>query len=256
MKHLLLIVCALLGLQANAQSREFKPILKDGRVWKVVMPPRFDDMDEEENPDVYFTFAVSGDTIANGKACKKVTYRCDTATPKNFTPSKKGTVAAYEKDGRLYVNPGKDNDGVLMMDMNLHAGDNVNSLFSVYKEDEIDVHGQVLRRLTMTTGNFTDKNACWVEGIGPSQDLWATAPGYEYSPHDTYIYRRLVACYDNGELVFSAEDFDKQPLPNSIDTLTETGKKCGPMYNVLGQRISAPKKGELYIQNGEKRVKK
>ena len=48
----------------------------------------------------------------------------------------------------------------------------------------------------------------------------------------------------------------KQPLPNSIDTLTETGKKCGPMYNVLGQRISAPKKGELYIQNGEKRVKK
>ena len=71
MKHLLLIVCALLGLQANAQSREFKPILKDGRVWKVVMPPRFNDMDEEENPDVYFTFAVSGDTIANGKACKK-----------------------------------------------------------------------------------------------------------------------------------------------------------------------------------------
>ena len=53
------------------------------------------------------------------------------------------------------------------MDMNLHAGDNVNSLFSVYKEDEIDVHGQVLSRLTMTTGNFTDKNfACWVEGIG------------------------------------------------------------------------------------------
>lgn len=70
MKTLLLLLLLAFGIHANAQV--YEPMLKDGRVWKVVSPSVF-----SHSPDVSFTISVVGDTIVNGERCKKILQVCD-----------------------------------------------------------------------------------------------------------------------------------------------------------------------------------
>ena len=68
------------------------------------------------------------------------------------------------------------------------------------------------------------------------------------------FYRCLVACYDNERTRAQCGGLRQQPLPTSIDTLTETGKKCGPMYKCWGQRIQCAEKGRtLHTERGKAR---
>lgn len=253
MRFLLLVSSMLAGIVAYAQNHEYKPILKDGRVWKTVMPSDCKrDPLGNEFPDMHFTYSVCGDTIVYGRVCKKISFHCETEPPKDFPVSTKDeTIAAYERDGKLYASPGKDTDGILMIDMTLHANDVVNEYASVTKEDDIEVRGVTYHRLSLAS---VSGELNWVEGIGSSQNFFAThvVGGYTYTSHYNDMF--MAACYDNGLLVFSRDDFDADPLPASITTAVMADKDGGPIYNTVGQRVSVPKEGAIYIQNGKKRI--
>ena len=231
---------------AKTFAQEYKPILKEGRVWKLVRPS-YDNRKYEF--DLYYTVTVGGDTLIDNTVCKKITTTCDVMRPwgRGFTYCEAG----YEKDGKVY----RYNDGVgefeLLMDFNLKKGDKFGEgyfTYSVDKVDSIEVNGEKYRRISIT-GGIGDKEY-WVEGIGASTDGWIAD---EPRMTGNYNYAVMLGCIDDGEVVFTREDFDRW-IPSDVEAVKADRKTDGRMYNIAGQRINAPAKGEVYIKGGEKRV--
>ena len=94
-----------------------------------------------------------------------------------------------------------------------------------------------------------ENTVCWVEGIGPNYSYWATpidkaGKGYSY----------MKACYDNGVLVFSCDDFETAPF-TALDNLSyRSDKRFSKVYGIDGKTVSVPQHGVVYISNGRKWV--
>ncbi len=77
----------------------------------------------------------------------------------------------------------------------------------------------------------------------------------EELPTGNYYYKLMLACYDNGELIFTRNDFFSEPDVNGI-TLTPMAMSVDTrMYDTLGRHVENPKKGQMYITKEEKRIK-
>lgn len=247
MKTLLLLSLLAFGIHANAQV--YEPMLKDGRVWKVVSPSVF-----SHSPDVSFTISVVGDTIVNGERCKKILQVCDmdAESMETLPFPKQSVLVALEKDGKVCSYNEGTEKFMTLMDFNMHKGDNVGALGCISQEDCIEVGGHRYRRYTMNGGEHNEK-ACWVEGIGASQSFWVES---SQLPTGNYYYELMLACYDNGTLVFTRDNFFCDPVTTGITSLTEAEKADTRMYDILGQRVTRPVKGQLYITKGEKHIVK
>lgn len=247
----LLIAVICFGMNADAQEKqEYKPMLVDGRVWKTVAPSEKDWL----YADLHFTRTVCGDTIVAGRTCKKIHFVWD--NPQDDIPLQKDYYyAAFEENGKLYEC--EDNGGASkILDFSIHLGDHIsNKNLEVVGEDTIEVNGETYRRLTFNDNNgYVEENVRWVEGIGSNYDFLYYKPTGSYPIIMSYFpYAYLSECYDNGKLVFSKSDFMKEPIANGISQMTAEKNK-GTMYNLLGQRINAPRKGEIYVQDGKKRM--
>lgn len=247
----LLIAVICFGMNADAQEKqEYKPMLVDGRVWKTIAPSEKDWL----YADLHFTRTVCGDTIVAGRTCKKIHFVWD--NPQDDIPLQKDYYyAAFEENGKLYEC--EDNGGASkILDFSIHLGDHIsNKNLEVVGEDTIEVNGETYRRLTFNDNNgYVEENVRWVEGIGSNYDFLYYKPTGSYPIIMSYFpYAYLSECYDNGKLVFSHADFMKEPVVNDIDQVTAEKNK-GTMYNLLGQRIKTPRKGEIYVQDGKKRM--
>lgn len=90
--------------------------------------------------------------------------------------------------------------------------------------------------------------AYWVEGIGSSKEFFMTVsivPTHLHFPSAV-----MLACYENGECIFTQEDFDS--LPTAVDNVTKTTQENTPTYDVNGRRMIQPYKGKAYIKDGRK----
>lgn len=67
----------------------------------------------------------------------------------------------------------------------------------------------------------------------------------------------MLACYENGKLLFSKDDFDKEAykrVENGVNSITVQKGEESATYDMGGRRINAPRKGDIYIQDGMKRM--
>ena len=252
MRTLFLLMAAIcFCVNADAQEKqEYKPMLVDGRVWKTVAPSEQDWLYD----DLHFTRTVCGDTIVAGRVCKKIHFVCD--NPQDDIPVQKDFYyAAFEENGKLYEC--KDNGGASkILDFSIHRGDHIsNNNLEVVGEDTIEVNGESYRQLTFNDNNgYAKENVRWVEGIGSNYDFgYYKQTGSRPIIMGIFPYAYLSECYDNGKLVFSHTDFMKEPIANGIAQV-KAEKEDGAMYNLLGQRINTPRKGEIYVQGGKKRM--
>lgn len=230
---------------AQTFAQEYKPIFKEGRVWKIVRPS----YDRRYEFDLYYTVTVGGDTLIDNTVCKKITTTCDIMRP--WGKYAFGGDAGYEKDGKVYRHNQYEGGFELLMDFNLKKGDKFGEGYFTYgvdKVDSIEVNGEKYRRISIT-GGIGDKEY-WVEGIGASTDGWIAD---EPRMTGNYNYAVMLGCIDDGEVVFTREDFDRW-IPSDVEAVKADRKTDGRMYNIAGQRINAPAKGEVYIKGGEKRV--
>ena len=203
-KELLLPLMLLLfisSLKMNATDTDYRPMLKDGKVWSL-------------NNISYFRsynlcLSIVGDTIVDGEQCYRMDYLMTDLASGNIISRSVGG-AFLEKDKKVYERSG--NVWKLLYDFTLEKGDvrNLNAYTKqeVIDTDEIFVNGAAFRRLTLKEsydykGDTATAIGYWVEGIGGSFGFlnpngW-TAPG-TYSSH-------LVSCYEDGECIFTADDF-------------------------------------------------
>ena len=233
-------------MHANAQDN-YKKLLTNGKVWKCQL------VSDYVSAVVYkpYTVSVEGDTIVDGRKCWKISsVYDDSGQPAYYWTD----LVAYEENGKVYAykHPRSDKtegDWTLMLDFSLHKGDVATEYGStVVDEDSVEVNGVLYRRLDVGLGY-------WVEGIGPSEDIWFANIGRP--THEEH--REMLACYENGTLLFTKDDFARKAYNNTEDGLwcvtVQKGTK-GAAYDLGGRRLNVPRKGEVYIRDGVKRVER
>lgn len=197
-----------------------------------------------------YTISVGEKTVVDGRDCRRLSIVYDETGDNMFRED----LVAYEEGGKVYVHNFPEADPTedgwhLMLDFTVHKGDVATDYGSkVVEEDSVEVGGQIYRRLSC--GNFY-----WVEGVGPNTDCWAC---------NTYIItmmqtHEMLECYDNGKLIFSKADFTKEAYKNSdngVESIEVKQDAKGKTYDLSGRRINTPRKGEVYIQDGVKRVER
>lgn len=226
------IIITLLGLlmitSASAASQTtFMPVLSEGKSWEVAtISWDYENFPNSNDTTGYYTVYVCGDTIVNNLTCKKIEI-----VPKCNQNSSK-TAVAYEKDGKVW-NVKNDGEMVLIFDIGLHQNEEVDAGY-VLKEDFISVNGFNRKRLLIDSG-IDSYDYCYyvVEGIGISSDKWVSKLGIGNENE----YTIMLSCSENGELVFTKEDFSKQddyvPLVREgvvweyVDYDSETGIQVG-----------------------------
>ena len=90
-----------------------------------------------------------------------------------------------------------------------------------------------------------------VEGIGISKDEFVNMGLTD----DTIYFYRLIACYDNGKCVFSAADFPKEGT-NGLNMPKVNCPKNDQIYDLQGRKRGSIRKGEIFIRNGKKYIKR
>ena len=244
MRRLSLILLLLSCLTAVAQDN-YKKVLTPGKVWKCLVVRDYVS-DVVKKP---YTVTVECDTIVDNRKCWKMSsVYDDSGQPASYWDD----IVAYEENGKVYAykHPLSDNiegDWTLMLDFTLHKGDVATEFGSIVtEEDSVEVNGILYRRLSITGGY-------WVEGIGPNTDYWRS----NIAKPTHMETREMLACYENGKLLFSKDDFDKEAykrVENGVNSITVQKGEESATYDMGGRRINAPRKGDIYIQDGMKRM--
>lgn len=229
-------------LVSFAEAQEYRPMLTDGKEWHCFRRVALSDVDWEPNGEWTYTIKVVGDSLINGVAYKKM---CREYTQDVPSGERRCTYfAAIEKDRKVYSY--HEEGDVLYLDFSLHEGDCVSSYpeYVVTNEETFEAKKRTYRRLVLS-------GFVWVEGIG-SRSAFEIIPemGSELAP--PYILEDyMVECYDNGELIFTQDDFYN--TTTGIESVTTEDPKSADVYSVSGMKMAKPEKG-MYIQNKRKYI--
>lgn len=235
MKRVLLIFTCLVLPMMICIAQQYQPILSDGKEWHVVKHSVWTPFGMGE--DVPYTITVCGDTLVDGRDCRKLCFE---------SSQTKFYKAGYEERGKLYLffDGVSDNVSTLLIDMNLHKGDVLDTEANIVNEDTICVNGVLRKRLTIG-----EDGGYWVEGIGSNNDyVWASL-----IERVTTYYWTFEQCYENGNLVFRKEDFSSAPI-TSVKSLTIGQQSGSDLYDVTGSKVLAPQRNHIYITNGKKMI--
>lgn len=237
MKKKLLLNMLLCLITLSTFAQEYRPMLTDGKEWHCFRRVALSDVDWDPNGEWTYTIKVVGDSLINGVAYKKM---CREYTQDVPSGERRCTYfAAIEKDRKVYSY--HEEGDVLYLDFSLHEGDCVtgNPEFVVTNEETFEAKNRQYRRLVLN-------GYVWVEGIG-CRNAFEIIPemGIELAP--PYILEDyMVECYDNGELIFTKDDFYN--TTTGIENVTAEDQKNADVYSISGVKIAKPEKG-IYIQN-------
>lgn len=214
MKQFLLLIFTLVCTCTNAKV--YKPLFTNGKMWKGISIYK-----EEPLYNANFTVTVSGDTIINGKTCKKLHF--DVATVSGS--KNQYDMVVYEDNGKVYTYNWfyYDNGFVPVLDFSLQKGDKIaDGSQAAIEDDYTEVDGQKVHRTKFGKKDASGVYPVWVEGVGPNTNFYYTPP--TSTPLRGVDPKYLLECYDNGKLIYSADDFMKEWDTNTYKPLLTDGK--------------------------------
>ena len=241
MKKLLIFLGFLLvsvAVEAQPTEKGYHPFVKEGKAWnykEYEYEMLLDEGASSPEEEVYYRGAIkeirdfclvfSGDTIVGGHHCKKL-YRKDISV-EHSVPSY--LSAWYEEGRKVYcIEKGSVTPKVLY-DFSASLGEKLNvftgvSVF-VSNKDLVEVNGKTFLRQYIGTENDDIENKEYmlkcVSGVG-------TFMGVEYGcgkftiivaiPYnkDDNITTEFISCEEDGEVIFTKADFDKEPFTDGI----------------------------------------
>lgn len=108
-------------------------------------------------------------------------------------------------------------------------------------------------RVCLLTLGYVDKpSAYWVEGIGTSREFFLTLYLVPTDGGNLYVTPIMLACYENGECIFTKDDF--HTMATSVQSAKEDTKGECELYDIVGRKVSKPGKGKVYISKGKKHI--
>jgi len=193
-----------------ARGQEYVPIIQDNAVWSVS----------------HQKFTLMGDTLINDLTYKKLYYH--DSIP-DFTPEKLKYVAALREsieDRKVWMIFRNMDSEKLLYDFSLLPGDKslITTLFlffdyelsdffveqeiEILSVDEIDINGDLRKRLFLKSQFTNWEYEYWIEGIGSSSGL--VYPGNSLSIFGIadYGYPNLLCFTINDDILFQNELFD------------------------------------------------
>ena len=238
-----LITLGLLYMFSSIQAQAPKQLLKEGKVWTYVYDYHgIDDNGNLFHETIPYKEWIEGDTIIDGKTYFKMhsTAIKYPISSLKFWREDTGKVYAYDEDLEQEM---------LMYDFSLNKDEMAdilgNNNIKVNKVDTISVFGIKRRRIYHDFG-------LWVEGVG-SPALLSEPLGHLFT--DGCI-SQMVSCYENGECVFTSQDFNATSGINDFRaTSSLTNAKSSEYYDLQGRRLAAPPAKGVYIQDGRKVLK-
>ena len=272
--------------QEQTQLKEvaYHPFVKEGKVWNCQTIKR-----QSESGSVYalyqvttnFSLYIDGDTVIGGQSYKKVYETVKTVDKQLLYTSPAEAAQGMEEvvhqdvntttlhrlflreaDKKVYAlntrpSSGADATEYLLYDFSLAAGDKVPSEFPIAgtfinSVDTIAAQGRYYRRYHLGPREYGGYEPLWVEGVGH--------PGCPFNSisimtNDGAVYI-LQSCYEDGECIFTYDDFNQPGLTAGIGPLlTTVPEATGAVYDLQGRRLAAPPKKGVYIENGRKKIK-
>ena len=205
----------------------FLPVLTEGKSWQVAA---YND-DPNDIIKVY-SVSVGGDTIVNNLTCKKIDVGPKASHMATASP------VAYEENGKVWKVE-ENGQMVLIFDVGLHLNEQFNGVAHVVGEDFVCVNGVSRKRLTIDSGcDCVNYMYYVVEGVGISLDECVMYLGVGNGSHPC----RMVSCSENGETIFTYEDF---MAPATTISTVEGDRQMSNMryYNLQGVSSNEPFKG-------------
>lgn len=196
LKLLLLFLASLLASH-SASSREYLPMLKDGKRWMYYYTNHYYEL------NIYYT--LKGDTIIDGKKWFKVYSQSIDQWTGNLLIPEKYTGALLEEDGRVYRIDVNRKEKELVCDFNLEKGarsePSQDRIWIVTDVSYIYVNGVIRKCLTLTWKDFFDNQnwkEYWVEGIGSNNSLMPASISF-------------MACYEDNHCIFTSKNLTGMP---------------------------------------------
>lgn len=236
---------------SNLDNREegqddYHPFVKEGKKWICSESVRTNEtvggVYAMYNQTTQYTLRINGDTIIGGTTYKKVykegvtvdkqllyTYPSEAMErmEKNVHHEEATTTLnrefLREADKKVYARLimkeyGIDEEYVLY-DFSVAAGEKVSSEFPLTNTfissiDTIEVKGRYFRRYRLGPGNG-GYEPLWVEGVGHPGGPFVSARAVT---NDGRSYK-LLSCYEDGECIFTNEDFNAQTFTKPADNM-------------------------------------
>lgn len=280
MKQIIIFIALLLTtVSANAQE-VYKHFLVEGKSWVYKMYAKVGYWSEDtpgkkvitNSEDVYYdrTYTLRGDTVINSMTYSKlIMTEPDTSYIEGYYREEEGMLLKYSKE----------NGDKLVYNFTYKIGDK--AFFSVDgienhvldKIDTIKVENRLFQRFSFKfetkIGDVKLKGVndgeIWVNGVGNDMGILSlmkvgtnivTEPrGKEEMAFEDKVKVVfpvfLEGCYENGELIFSGYDLQKNAI-TGIKDIRDTNTDNGTIYDLQGRMVLKPKKGAIYIKNGRK----
>ena len=193
-------------------------------------------MEEDGFHEIPYSYVVKGDTIINRTTYKKLWYQ-DEKTERLvclLIEHGREVLKSVDFGDNSYNSPimkpffsfGREDFGRVFTWKAVENSGNTN--WMVYGVDTIEVNNRPFRRYTclqkyskegekLTTIEYDGEGVwhdIWVEGIGSaSSGIEDQNPDGEPPVKTTSDYTSFVSCYEHGECIFTADDFNIQPFP-------------------------------------------
>ena len=279
MKRIILFLILMISITTAAQD-DYRPLLKNGKVWKEVAYSVGGAYKSET------TYRVDGETVVNGKCYFNIYSRCDTyrcidgkGEIYSDEPESEEEVLRCllrEEDGRIYSYYYVNQREYLLYDFNVKAGEAVYS--EVYMGDKATGNYGELKRwvsgidyiessigplkricLKNEVTNYSEGNVVYssngdsylIEGVGYSIGLLHSVyTGVMISSRTEY----LVDCLEDGESICTIADYDPLTAATSVPDVHMQRPATSQIFDLQGRRLNGVPTRGLYIKDGKKHV--
>lgn len=258
MKHIEYILILLLGLIFPIKvyaEYTYIPMLEDGKKWVIANYS----LDNPSEYYILYTIIVGKDTVAEEHEAKIIEYDYDGRYQNKFNISYEDNKSLYQYFPPTVSRcPGFKE----ILNFNVHVGDTIGD-YIVRLDDMITIRG-VTRRVLGLIEYYPEvpdpdnpdfkkymystkfPSILWVEGIGALIDYYLNNWVRAFSTG-----LKILECYMNDELIYKDGDIEAILGVDNI-MLNDGIKQDVSLYDVMGQRVDKPRKGQIYIRGGKK----
>lgn len=231
------------------ESTPYRPFIEDGKVWTVKSS-----MSGMETVMCYYYF--DGNTVVDGKTCKRMMCRAETEEPWTFvdgTRQKTTYVGAFYEEGqRVFCTLPNMQTPVLLYDFGAAVGETINvyatslsETFPFVVESKNTEESDTYKGISTQVRPLENKKIGYV-----MTDTWYAGVGGRKSPDDNALYYlmdgnygRLMVCTVGDEVLYKHPDW-------TIDESEALGKKRVDFTHVIKTKPKSPQQRTEKVGNG------
>ena len=246
MKQFVLLLLLLLFALNLCAQQDYESFLVDGKEWRIHSRGSIGLV-----TDLNEYYKISGDTLIDGRTYKKVyCHEEGTIDGKPISPKLVLAYLMYEEGRKVYyMVAGQGKEPALLYDFGLQPNATFNDTdYALETVDTVEQANYKYAKYLLKSSSSQNK-VTWIEGVGSTIDLICSTETLVGATLD------LISCtWPDGRQYVT--EYGKKYLEGIHAIKNEELKKNNEMFDLQGRRVTHPKKGGIYIQNGKKYINK